>query len=480
MKQTDWKIVYNNYSGVSKRAINLLSKEAGRRLTRQEAVYRIYVLPCEKEGCEISKNTFFVSLYDESPMIRKFVSEEEVPENGFTVKVTKNPDDEEGRFVFLTAKTEQELFYAVVSFLDDYIPEHAPWGGSNHMPDLIFDTPMDECCYSEVSDRKTRSIFTWGHSINDYRAYIDNMARCKLNEVVFWNDHIPINIDEVIEYAHSYGIRVVLGYSWGWREIGNKAKEITEETIEKLKELIVNTYREKYAPVNCDGIYFQSFTERPEEKVGGKLISELVTDMVNEVAEELWKITPDLRLIFGLHASSVKNHLDQIARIDPKIEILWEDCGEFPFYYNSAVDSEEYFNQTLEFIKKILRLRDGKGVGLVFKGVMMLDWSKGVGHHGPYVMGENSEYIIEHDRRMRANAWRLFSATWTQSGSDAYRAMQFINENQLGEVNMCIAGTFDGGIYLPFALCAQMFRRMDEPYSKMLTRVSRRDCIRVD
>ena len=36
-------------------------------------------------------------------------------------------------------------------------------------------------------------------------------------------------------------------------------------SIEKLKELIVSTYREKYAPVNCDGIYFQSFTERPED-----------------------------------------------------------------------------------------------------------------------------------------------------------------------------------------------------------------------
>ena len=480
MKQTDWKIIYNNYSGITKRAVNLLSKEAGKLLIRQEAVYRIYILPCEKEGTEVSKNAFFLSLYDESPMIQKFVSADEVPEDGFTVKVMKNPDDEEGRFVFLTAKTEQELFYAVVSFLDDYIPKYAPWGGSNHMPDLIFDTPMEECCYSETPDHKTRSIFTWGHSINDYRAYIDNMARVKLNEVVFWNDHIPINIDEVIEYAHSYGIRVVLGYSWGWREIGNKAKEITEESIVKLKELIIKTYKEKYAPVKCDGIYFQSFTERHEDRVGGKLISELVTDMVNEIAVELWKITPDLRLIFGLHASSVKKHLDQIGRIDPKIEILWEDCGDFPFYYNSSVESEEKFNETLDFIKQILELRDGKGVGLVFKGVMMLDWSKGVGQHGPYVMGENAQQIIDHDRRMRANAWRLFSATWMRSGEDAYRAMKFINENQLSDTTMCIAGTFDGGIYLPFALSAQMFRRTDESYQYMLERVSRRSSIRVD
>ena len=60
MKQTDWKIIYNNYSGMSKKAINLLSKEAGRFLIRDEMEYSIYILPCEKEGCEVSKNAFSV------------------------------------------------------------------------------------------------------------------------------------------------------------------------------------------------------------------------------------------------------------------------------------------------------------------------------------------------------------------------------------------------------------------------------------
>ncbi len=480
MKQTDWKIIYTKYEGIAKRTINLLSKEVGRFIIRESNVYSIYVLPCEREGCEVSKNAFFVGLYNESANIQKYVAKSEVPENGFLVKVIKNPSDDEGRFVILTAHSQDKLFYAAVSFLDDYIPQNAPCCGSNFMPDLIFDYPLTECSYTQVPDNKTRSIFTWGHSINSYRAYIDNMARLKFNELIIWNDFIPINIDEIIDYAHSYGIKVVLGYSWGWREIGNKAVEITDEKIEEVKQIAIKEYRDNYSNVKCDGIYFQSFTERNEESVGGKLISRLVVDMVNDIAAELWKITPDMRIIFGLHASSVKKRLDEIARVDSRMEILWEDCGEFPYAYHSFVKNEDDYNETLEFTKKILELRGGRGVGLVFKGVMMLDWSKAVRQHGPFVMGENSEKIAIHDRGIRANAWRNYSSAWIEEGSRALQMVKFIKENKISEVDMCIAGTFDGGMYLPFALCAEMYWNCNENFSDMLRRVSRCPSITVD
>lgn len=480
MKQTDWKIIYTSYEGITKSAVNLLYKEAGALLIREPDVYRIYVLPCEKEGCKVSKNAFFVGCYGESEEIKKYVLESEIPADGFLVKVIRNPEEDEGSFVILTAHNESELLSAVVSFLDDYIPEHAPHGGANRMPDKIFDFPLAECSYSEVPDHKRRSIFTWGHSINSYRAYIDNMARLRFNELILWNDYIPLNIDEIIDYAHSYGIKVVLGYSWGWKEIGNKVKEITDEKIEAVKRVAVEEYKNNYSRINCDGIYFQSFTEREEESVGGRLISHLVVDMVNDIAKEIWKITPGQRIIFGLHASSVRNRLDEIARVDEKMEILWEDCGLFPFSYSSFVNDEEKYEETLEFVKEILALRGGKGVGLAFKGVMMLDWTRFTNQHGPYVMGENSERIASHDRRIRANAWREYSADWMRYGIYAQRMLRFINENKLGEVDMCLAGTFDGGIYLPVAICAQMYRNCDAEYAEILKRVARRSCITVD
>ena len=480
MKQKDWKIIYTSDEGISKRAINLLSKEAGKFLIRKNGEYSIGVLACEQEGCSVSKNAFFVGCYSESEYIQRFVEPNEIEKDGFLVKVVANPNDAEGRFVILTANTPQELFYAAVSFLDDYIPEHAPYGGCNLMPDLIFDSPLTEYSYTEAGENKTRSIFTWGHSINNYRAYIDNMARLKFNELVLWNDYIPVNISEIIDYAHSYGIKVILGYSWGWNEARKKDAQFTEESIEKVKEFAVREYREKYSVTDCDGIYFQSITERQEENIGDRLIASVVTDMVNEIADELWKITPELRLIFGLHATSVKNHLNEIARVNPRVEILWEDCGDFPYSYSSFVVSDEKFNETKEFTKKLLELRDGKGVGLVFKSVMMLDWNKFEHQSGPFVMGENAPEIAVHDKTIRANAWREYSADWMHYGEYAMKMIEFIKENKKGEVNMCLAGTFDGGIYLPFALCAQMYRKTDADYITTLKKVSRRSCITVD
>lgn len=480
MQLNDWKIIYTKYEGITKRTIQFLSKEVGALLIREPNVYRIHVLPCEVEGCKISKNAFFVSRYADSAVIQQHVAPSEVPENGYLVKVIPNPEDEEGRFVILTAHNEQELFYAAVSFVDDYIPETAPHGGANLMPDLIFDSPLAVRSYTEVPDHKSRCIFTWGHPINDYRAYVDNMARLKFNELILWNDFIPLNIDEVIDYAHSYGIKVVLGYSWGWKEIGNKAAQITDESIARVKEIAIGEYRDNYAHIKCDGIYFQSFTEREEESVGGKLISRIVVDMVNDIAKRLWEITPELRIIFGLHATSVRNRLDEIARVDARMEIMWEDCGTFPFNYQSYVSDMEKYNETIEFVKEILALRGGRGVGMLFKSLMMMDWTKVVRQLGPYVMGENSAKIAAHDRAIRAGAWREYSADWMRNGDLALNMIRNVKENKLGEIDIGIAGTFDGGIYLPLALYAQMLRNCEGTYGDILRRVARRACITVD
>ena len=306
------------------------------------------------------------------------------------------------------------------------------------------------------------------------------MARMKLNEVIIWNDYLPLNIDDIIDYAHSFGIRVILGYSWGWREISNTAETIPEEDLVRLREKVVTQYRDVYAKTNCDGIYFQSFTERKDEIVEGKPIARIVTDFVNSAAAALYEIKPDLRLLFGLHATSVKGWLSEIARVDERIEILWEDCGAFPYSYASGMPSEAAFQETLAFTEKLLALRGGAKVGLVFKGVMMLDWSRFAMQRGPYVMGNNASRIAAHDRRIRANGWRIYAADWAVSGQKAHEMIAFIRSHAQGDVNLCLAGTFDGGIYLPEALSAQMMRRPEEDFQTTLRRVMRRPSLSVD
>ena len=92
-------------------------------------------------------------------------------------------------------------------------------------------------------------------------------------------------------------------------------------------------------------------------------------------------------------------------------------------------------------------------------------------------MGENSEEIAAHDKKIRLGAWRACSSAWISNGEYAEKMLGFINENKLGEVNMCIAATLDGGIYLPFAVCSQLFRTTNENYEKTLARVLRRECV---
>jgi len=450
-------------------------------LIREPNVYRVYVLPCEKEETAVSKNAFFVGCYDKMPAMQKLVAPEEVPAGGYLVKVMVNPQDPEGRFVILTAHEPVNVFYAAVSFIDDYIPRYGKISGSNYMPDLTFDEPLPECSYAQTPDHKTRSIFTWGHSINNYRAYIDNMARLRFNELILWNDFVPLNIRDIIDYAHSYGIAVNLGYSWGWSAHQCASMtDISDEAMRKLKDDIVRQFDEEYAPINCDGIYFQSFTERKDKVIGGRRIAEAVTSLVNMTAKEIWERKPNLKLQFGLHATSVVSDLDEIAKVDPRIEILWEDCGEFPYEYDPFVKDEARYAETLEFTKKLLALRGGKGVGLVFKGVMMLDWLMFFHQHGPYVMGENHREIATHDRQIRAKGWRMFSAQWVQSGVRAQEMLRYIAAHKQSDVNMCLAGTFDGGIYLPMALCAQMYWNCAEDYPETVKLVSSRSCIAND
>jgi hypothetical protein len=198
------------------------------------------------------------------------------------------------------------------------------------------------------------------------------------------------------------------------------------------------------------------------------------------VEKELRQITPNLRLAFGLHATSVKSRLDDVARVDPKVEIWCEDCGEFPYSYNSFVESEEAYKETLDFTKKLLELRGGVGVCLVFKGVMMLDWTKFVFQPGVYVMGEGAAEIAQHDRRIRRGGWREYSADWTLWGDRAQEMLRFVKENKLSDVEVCMAGTFDGGMYLPLALMAEMFVNSNGDYKDILREVMRRDRVVTD
>lgn len=475
-KQTSWKIIYNNYAGFEKNAIDFLTREMGKYLIREEGKYKIYVLACEKEGAPIDQNAVVLGLYKESQTVQKYVTREEIEGQDYLVKVVENPQNTDCRIVCITAQSPQNLFYGATAFIDNYLIDCAPLHGGLKIPQWCFDYKMPTYSLAESAKIKTRSVFTWGHIINDYRAYIRNLARLRCNQVIIWNEYMPLNAKEVVAYAHAYGLQVIWGYSWGWAEY-KQGDKMDKDFLEKLKAHALQTYEEFYKDTGCDGIYFQSFTETSNQVIDGVPIARIVTDFVNDTVAAFYAKYPDIKIQFGLHATSVKQHLDELARVDTRVEIIWEDCGAFPFDYNPVVTDEQRFEETLELTKKIITLRGNAPFGLVMKGFMTLDWEMFVSQNGPFVLGENSCAIVQADAKLRAPIWQSMEAGWAAYGEYALRLIREVQQLTGGEVNICMAGAFEGDISLPLGLCAEMMFNPQREFPALLYKVSSRQAV---
>ena len=477
-RQSSWVLVYNKYEGLEKRAVELLNTELSTLLIREESEYILHVLPCIKEdrNTEIHENGVIIGTFSESELVRRYVSDEEISDCDYLVKVAASATDGDARIVIVTAKDEKNLYSAAAAFIDDYLIDHLLPRGALRIYKKAFDDPIkaDVLKYSVKSE--TRSIFAWGHAINDYRGYMRDMARQGLNQLILWNDFPPINARDIVDFAHSYGIEIIWGFAWGWHPGSGRGDDLSEESIARIREEVVENYKNLWHGVG-DGIYFQSFTEHASEYIGGVLVAKAVTDLVNSTAEALYKIEPTLKIQFGLHATSVNKHPEEIARVDKRIEIVWEDCGCFPYSYIPVAVSEEDFKNTLEFTKTIINLRgkDAK-TGLVFRGFSTLDWTKKhfVHQKGPYILGDNSEDIRRHDRYLREETWRKLSAEWIRHGESARKMAQFILRETGGRVNLCMAAAFDGGIWFPSAVCSEIFRDPERDYYEIVERVASR------
>jgi hypothetical protein len=69
-----------------------------------------------------------------------------------------------------------------------------------------------ELRYSNSPIFTSRAAWTWDiHIVNNARQYIDRLARWKYNVLIIWNEPFLIQNPDLIEYAHSRGIRIISG-----------------------------------------------------------------------------------------------------------------------------------------------------------------------------------------------------------------------------------------------------------------------------
>lgn len=479
MDKRNWKLIYSNYSGTEKKAVELIYQEMGEQILRDPNVYKYHVLSCEHiSKATVDKNAVVIGVYSENALIQKYLPASEIPDDGYVVKVMDNPDLEDCQLVLITALRPREVFYGAVDFVDDYFSKAAPDQSWFKHGSRVFEQKLPEYYNASAPAIKTRGIFTWGHNINNFESYLADMARLKLNTLILWNGFLPINIEDVIKEAHEYGIAVYLGYSWGWHGAENLDLS-NRSVIDNLRDTAVREYEEIYAKTNADGIYFQSFTEFKEEYLGGKLIAEVVVDFVNETAGILLEKNPQLEIQFGLHASSVTKHMDIMQKIDSRVNIIWEDCGAFPYSYRPYPETEEDFEKAVDFTTEILNLRDNNGDGVLYKGQTIMDWFNFQHQVGPYVMGRATNKTIENDLNLLQPTWRKFQSEWIQNGLYAYKMTRHIYENCKGNFMVGMAGQLTGGMWFSEALCAQMLWECDKPYKEILDKVSKRASVRI-
>jgi len=413
-----WLLVYDRYDGLAKKAVNLLSGNVSAGLH--------YVLPAisvsDLTQEDLSSHDLICAGTAAHPLLRRFadagcLTTPGKPQ-GYAVYVGESPLAPERQLIAIAGEDDAGLYYGCADFCSRYCGdvlcrEGYLWDAGHFIHPM--ERQLTPWSVSSAPAISTRGIWTWGHVIYDYRGFFDNMALLRLNEAVIWNDRAPLNANDVVEYAHALGIRVIWGFAWGW-DTGFRVDpaKLDDAALLQLKENVLETYEREYASAGGDGIYFQSFTELNEDRVGDKCIAEVVTGLVNDIAGELLRRHPALHIQFGLHATSVKTHLDLISKTDPRVHIVWEDCGAFPWHYET--DKTENFPETLEFTRALLSLR-GKNerFGAVLKGQMNLDWHNFEHFDRPYILGERPGFFLRERLGKQDPTWKYVQAGWLKN-----------------------------------------------------------------
>ena len=472
-----WILVIDRYDSIVKNAVNMLSGAV--------SGYIKYVLPIkfinEVTDDEIKNNKIItVGTVNTNRLLKLCVDKGNittpVAKESYSIFIGENPLNPDLQMIAIAGADEQGILYGCMQFLNKYMGEVICRNGdmwSETFYQTLLDRPLPEFKTYDCPAIAHRTLWTWGHVIYDYRKYFENMAKLRLNEVVIWNDRLPINSKDVVDYAHALGIKVIWGFAWGW---GVKCDEILKNFDETgraaLKENVLRAFKKDYMNSGCDGIYFQSFTELAVDNIGGVLIADLVTDLVNEISGELLSLCPDLHIQFGLHASSVKTHLDVITRVDKRVHIVWEDCGSFP--YNYWVDKVEDFDETLALTETLVKLRGNEEkFGAVFKGMAKLDWNIFEHFESSYILGERTKHYIEKRQREKAPLWKSLQGSWLKYADLARQTIVAISKGNDPIVEALVEdGAFEEKIFLPVALYAEMLWSPEADTNTLLEQVA--------
>jgi hypothetical protein len=400
--------------------------------------YVLEVRQAEEAGAEILGNHLvLLGTPTDNPLIGSLVGRGllRLPDHpdGFAAACLPSPWQAECKVLVIAGRSPQGALYGVETLNAQVLASRA-------RPDKITSAHLRQALdgladfYNQDFPRLAqRGIWTWGYVIYDYRRFLDAMARLRMNLLTIWNDVPPVNAGAVIDYAHERGIQVVLGFPWGWGMDYNLADAGDRQ---KIKEMVLAHYCRHIAPLPADGIYFQTLTEHGELSLGGRSVASLTCELVNEVAAALLEINPTLKINFGLHATSIRARYLDLAPLDQRVTIVWEDAGCLPYTYLPTVQvggapaggsfGESSFEQTVAYSQALAQFRPGTPFAMVAKGWTTLDWPDEFEHHSAYLLGVRSRSFTRQRLEQIQPRWDKVNALWSRYyryGVEFYRSM---------------------------------------------------------
>lgn len=405
------------------------------------------------------------------------IAGEEIPGGeGYLVQFKDHPYVFGRRMILIVSGTERGLMYGCADFAQRYLPQAAQ--AHQHNPDYYYFKNPFEDGFEDVSFRseprlKERGLWTWGHVIYDYRAFFDNMARLKLNEITIWNDFAPVNEREVYACARERGIRVIWGLSLNWDE---REDISSEESLEKWAQTALKRCRKMKEKGILDGVYVQTFTETRDDQIGGKSIAENAVRWINRVYEVIAGEIPEIDFRWGLHASSVMGRPDAIEKVHESIRIIWEDAGQFPYNYVPETDLPG-FEDASAATEKIVRIRGGRGAGATLKGLCCLDWKTFKHQEGPVQIGCASRAQMESLLIQKKRVWKYVQSHWLVNAEACRAVVEQYAEATGGCAALCGLvedSLFEMKMWFPVALFAEILWDCEKPACELIRETAQR------
>jgi len=140
----------------------------------------------------------------------------------------------------------------------------------------------------------------------------------------------------------------------------------------------------------------------------------------------------------------------------------------------------ESYDTDRVFSEKIAALRGGKGFGAVMKGMTWLDWAAFEHQVGPFIIGESERTECEEKLALRRDIIRFQESYWMQNGNlacDMFRMLAKATGGSAKISGLLEDSLFDGHIWLPAALFAELLWDGKTEWNELLGRVARREYI---